>query len=298
MKVDICICTFRRGSVVETLASLAAMQVPEGTQVRVIVADNDDIPSARERVEALEDLPFKLHYIHVPARNISIARNACLERADAPLVAFVDDDELVSQGWLAAMIAELESSGASAVFGPVMAVYDEAMPEWIKGEDYHSTNPGQVGEMQGFAGNVLFKADAPEFKGRRFRLELGQTGGEDTAFFAESYEAGAKFSFATDAVATEHVPADRACFSWLVQRKFRSGQTHGMFLLERDGRVFVRLKESVLAAVKAVFCAVVAMLHVLKFFDMAGVRRWGLRGALHAGALARLLSMRELKLYG
>ena len=94
--VDVCVCTFRRPSVARLLASLASQDLPAATHLRVIVADNDDIPSARETVmRAFADLGLEGVYLHAPARNISIARNACLNAARATLVAFIDDDEVV-----------------------------------------------------------------------------------------------------------------------------------------------------------------------------------------------------------
>ena len=100
--VDVCVCTFRRASVSDLLASLAKLETP-GWRVRVIVADNDDQPSARETVESAF-AAFRLdgRYIHAPARNISVARNACLDAAQAPLVAFIDDDPDVIDVALAA----------------------------------------------------------------------------------------------------------------------------------------------------------------------------------------------------
>src|SRR5690606_11463773 len=77
--VDVCVCTFRRPALSETLRSLAALQHPEGYRVGIIVADNDEVPSARDLVLRLaRELDLPVRYIHCPARNISIARNACL----------------------------------------------------------------------------------------------------------------------------------------------------------------------------------------------------------------------------
>ena len=80
VSVDICICTFRRPQITDTLASLERLILPPGCRVAVIVADNDDTPSARARVErwALASR-FVVTYIHCPDGNISIARNGCLE---------------------------------------------------------------------------------------------------------------------------------------------------------------------------------------------------------------------------
>ena len=70
------------------------LDVPEGVKVRLIVADNDEEPSARASVDRLrETAPFEITYVHCPKSNISIARNACLTSADADFLAFIDDDE-------------------------------------------------------------------------------------------------------------------------------------------------------------------------------------------------------------
>ena len=49
--VDVCVCTFRRPTIMDTLASLAKQKLLDGWKLRVIVADNDATPSARGAVE-------------------------------------------------------------------------------------------------------------------------------------------------------------------------------------------------------------------------------------------------------
>ena len=90
--IDIAVCTFRREHIVDTLRSIAQLELPADTTIRIIVADNDDIPSARECIErAAREFGLNLTYVRAPARNISIARNACLDAATAPFLAFIDD---------------------------------------------------------------------------------------------------------------------------------------------------------------------------------------------------------------
>jgi succinoglycan biosynthesis protein ExoM len=123
-EIDICICTFRRTHVVETLRSISRLVVKPYWVIRVIAADNDETPSARDIVEATaRDCSLALTYLHAPSRNISVARNACLDAASAPLVAFIDDDEVASPEWLTALVTTLESGDADVVLGPVRAVY-------------------------------------------------------------------------------------------------------------------------------------------------------------------------------
>ena len=65
--VDVCLCTYRRPTVTDTLASLAKQSLPEGWVMRIIVADNDDTPSARAAIEqALTDYGIDGVYIGLP----------------------------------------------------------------------------------------------------------------------------------------------------------------------------------------------------------------------------------------
>ena len=50
LSIDIGVCTFRRPELADTLRSLAAMNMPAGFGIGVIVADNDDEPTAEALV--------------------------------------------------------------------------------------------------------------------------------------------------------------------------------------------------------------------------------------------------------
>lgn len=287
--VDICVCTFRRPHVIETLQSISRLILKFPLAIRVIVADNDDTPSARARVDTTaHDCSLELIYLHAPARNISVARNACLDAATAPLVAFIDDDELASPGWLANLLAALNSSKADVVLGPVQAVYGESAPGWMVNGDFHSMKPVRAGDeiRTGYTSNVLFRRLAPALRGRRFRHELGM-GGEDTMFFSEVYRAGGRIEYAAEALVTEAVPASRASMSWLLKRRSRCGQTHAMVLME-DGTAGTarRLKWIGLASAKAAFCFLATLLNCARAEHLRG---WLLRGTLHSGVLYQLL---------
>jgi succinoglycan biosynthesis protein ExoM len=192
LEIDVCVCTFRRAHVAETLGSISRLAVNSSWIVRVIVADNDEVPSARHLVEATaRQCSLSLTYLHAPARNISVVRNACLNAATAELVAFIDDDEIATPDWLAALVATLEGGNADVVLGPVQAVYRPECPGWMRKGDFHSTKLVWVGgEIRtGYTCNVLFRRTAPALCDRRFRPDLG-SGGEDTIFFSAVHRPG------------------------------------------------------------------------------------------------------------
>lgn len=295
--IDICICTFRRDALSDTLASIARLDVPPSVRLRVTVADNDVEPSARDRVDIVADnFPHELIYLHAPARNISIARNACLDAGRADYLAFIDDDETVTRSWLRHLLHTAQATGADAVLGPVRAIYRPGAPGWMSRADSHSTLPVWVnGEIRtGYTCNVLLKTSSPLVKGRRFDPSLGRSGGEDTVFFTRLHEAGGRIAYAPEAWVEEIVPEARARFSWLAKRRFRMGQTHGRLLAERSSALRL-LPHAGLAGLKVGYSfAAAAVLGPLPARRNSSI----LRGIMHTGVITGLLGLREISQYG
>jgi len=295
--LDICICTFRRPELADTLRSVAALDKPEGFDIGVVIADNDDKPTAEPLVRKLADeLKLRVTYRHAPARNISIARNACLDASTAEFVAFIDDDETASPGWVAELMAMADATGAAAVLGPVRAHYHPDAPDWMRKGDFHSTLPVWVrGEIRtGYTCNVLLRVSDASLRDRRFSLARGQTGGEDTEFFDNVVKADGRIAFAPDAFVDEVVPRARAGFDWLRRRRFRFGQTHG-HLIGRDTGGVRRAGQVGLASAKAAYCFGMAILTAI---SPVRRNRSTLRGIMHVGVVSGLVGVREIRQYG
>ena len=80
-RIDICVCTFRGRELEPTLRSLGELVLPPDATVRIIVADNDTQPERARRWSrrCARSCRSRSVYVHCPAGNISIARNACLD---------------------------------------------------------------------------------------------------------------------------------------------------------------------------------------------------------------------------
>ncbi|MFK0274978.1 glycosyltransferase [Ensifer sp. NPDC090286] len=296
-QIDIAVCTFRRPELAETLHSLALITVPADVAIRIIVADNDVTPSAEALVNQMRPtMPCEILYVHCPASNISIARNACLDNSTGHYLAFVDDDETVSRTWLVQLLDTAQTTGADVVLGPVRAEYTLSAPNWMRRGDFHSTRPVWVdGEIRtGYTCNVLIDLTRPVVFNRRFNLALGQTGGEDTEFFRHMHADGGRLAYAPDALVFEPVPEKRARLAWLAKRRFRSGQTHGR-LLGEPGQAGSRVAEIVRATAKSGYCAVASL---LLLGSPVARSRYALRAIMHAGVVSGLIGVRELQQYG
>ncbi|SDZ61485.1 succinoglycan biosynthesis protein ExoM [Jannaschia faecimaris] len=294
MKIDVCICTFRRPHVAETLRSVAAANRPADAALRLLVIDNDDSPSARALIEeTAESLALPVHYVHAPGANISIARNAGLAAVEAGWVAFLDDDEIVDADWLTALVKCQAETRADAVFGQSRAIYGSDTPDWIVAGDFHSQAPvTRDGVVEtGHTCNALLRwGDAP-WTDQRFALERGRSGGEDTEFFFRLATMGARYAISADSIVREAVPADRASLEWLLKRRFRIGQSYASHAKGLPARAVLFAS----AAAKSAYCH----LHALPAWsDPAARAFWLMRGRMHAGVCAGCLKLKQRTLYG
>lgn len=295
--ISVCICTFRRPSVCETIESILAQKISADLSLEVVVADNDIEPSAREFIESIQrqQPDSEITYVHAPARNISIARNACLDNARGSWIAFIDDDEVASETWLQTHYDTSIKNGLDVSIGPVLAMYPESAPAWIKSNDYHTVKvSNQRPVTTGHAGNSFFNRSHPAIQDLRFSEERGRTGGEDTQFFYECFKAGAKLGEAPDAVAYEPVAENRLSLDWLVKNKFRSGITYGKVIYYK-GSVVRRFAQACMAVVKAFSLYLLAGLTIA---SKTTSRRHYVRAIFHSGVVGAFVSAREAEYYG
>ena len=75
--IEVLVCTFRRPHLCSTLESLAAQALPPGLSIGVIVADNDDTPSAKDAVEAMAEEGIDIH-----AEKPKVLTNEAVEASD------------------------------------------------------------------------------------------------------------------------------------------------------------------------------------------------------------------------
>ena len=295
--VQIAIASIGRPSLADTLRSLARLSLPADVSVSVLVADDSRDGAATRVVQqlALEDLTVKC--LPVAAGNISAARNAILDAATGDWIALVDDDEWVEPDWLSRLLAAVREFQADVVIGPVHPVYPADAPEWFVRANPLYNEWGHRGKplSTGRGGNTLMKADLASRLGLRFDPALGVTGGEDTAFFAAAAARGATIVATDDAVAREHVPAERLAPSYVLRRAVRSGQFYADARRAGHDGVFQDLAFSMDALAKVVAAALLAL--VLRPFDRAAFFRMRQKLSLNLGKLRSVLGLPLAELY-
>ncbi|WP_205696664.1 glycosyltransferase family 2 protein [Conexibacter sp. SYSU D00693] len=111
----------RAGYLDVALASLAPQAARHGAELVVV----DDGPSAATRDTARRHGARLL--AHDTTRGLNAARNTAIERTDAPLLCFVDDDVRVRDGWLAALLDAhaREPEDVGVLTGPILARFED-----------------------------------------------------------------------------------------------------------------------------------------------------------------------------
>lgn len=222
--------TLRRPDSLErALRSLFAQTGVSDRVQRIVVVDNDPAASARDRVESLKPAcPWPLVYVSEPTPGVARARNAGLAATDAPLIAFLDDDEAASPDWLSALLAAQAQTGADAVFGPIAGRAPEAA-EWLKPyleRFFGREGPAQTGIVDapwGCGNSLLVRATALP-GAAPFSTSADQTGGEDDLLFSGLKARGGTFGWAADAWVEEFAPPHRATLNYTLARAFAYGQ--------------------------------------------------------------------------
>lgn len=293
VQIEVCICTWQRPGGLQALLQALALQ-QGAPRFRILLADNHAQPVAHtEALTLARQLQLDLHYLHAPARNIAVARNACLDAARAPLLAFIDDDESPPPEWLATLWRAQQDTGAAVLLGPVQAVYPPHTPAWLRTGDFHSKRLriDATGRCRhGHTANVLVTRAC--IGALRFDTQLGRTGGEDTLWFARLQDRGVALLACPAAEVTETVDPARLSLGWLCRRARGSGQAYARVCRQRGrSRIALTLR----AAIKAVICLLAVLLCGL---HPVAWRRWWIRAHLHLGVVQHALGGAELILYG
>jgi hypothetical protein len=153
-----------------------------------------------------------------------MARNAAIRaalQAGADYIAFLDDDEVAPQSWLASLMAALEAAGADAVQGSVrrcrlddsveLSGREARPPAWETSETLATCN-------------VLFKAWLVEpGLALRFDESMQFTGGSDREFFMRAGKRGARLVLVHGAEVLEDVHAERQCLVYQAARAYAAG---------------------------------------------------------------------------
>lgn len=211
----------RAAQLLAALESVVRQDLPADEWECVVVNNNStDDTETRFAAFAAACPAFNLRLVRENDPGVSYARNRGLREAQAPLVAFIDDDEHVNAGFLRAYLDFFETHPAAVVAGGcIVAEYPTGRPAWMsKYVEMPIANPMDFGaEVRPFpagrvpgGGNMAFRrAGLAGYGG--FDPSLGRVngeliGGEENDFFERLLRGGETVWYVPGAVMWHVIP--------------------------------------------------------------------------------------------
>jgi GT2 family glycosyltransferase len=169
---------------------------------------------------------------------LNAARNRGAQASTGDVLAFLDDDTLVSSGWVAALLRAFDDHPCAGVGGQVELGLEGPRPDWLTarwwypgflaaynlGDAAHwisEDEPLPVGANCAVRRREFDSVDG--FRPGLDRIGRSLVSNGDTEFFHRLRKAGGRLRYEPDALVTHCVPADRLTVRYFAKRHFAQG---------------------------------------------------------------------------
>ena len=223
MELSIIISTYNNAtSLVRTLESVAKQDYDKKAWECVVVNNNSTDDTAERVLAFVETHPeLNIRVVEEPQQGLSYARNRGIAESKGQVIAFIDDDETINEGFVSAYIDLFRNHGAFVGSGVLKVCYDSKRPKWMS----HYTekmiaNPFDLGDeivtvttkITPTGGNMAFNREVFNLYGN-FDTNLGRKGevlfgGEENDMFDRIRDLGERVFYTPHAIAYHHI-ADR-----------------------------------------------------------------------------------------
>jgi glycosyltransferase involved in cell wall biosynthesis len=203
-KLSVIVCTRNRADQLDRcLRRFAEADAPTGGW-ELIIVDNDSSDHTKQVVQrASKSLP--LQYYFAAKKGLSRARNLGLERAGGSIIAYTDDDCVVSRTWLTSLVREFADDPALQVLGGRVDLANERdlpMATRSFSDRLQISSYGQIVERL-IGCNMAFRRGVFAAVGTfdpKLGIGTGSASAEDLDIFYRVLKAGFKICFSPDAL--------------------------------------------------------------------------------------------------
>jgi glycosyltransferase involved in cell wall biosynthesis len=231
------LCTHNGAGVLSrTLDSLAAQSVVE-SRFEILIVDNGSTDGTAEVISTYLPRLTNARRVNEAQLGLSRARNRGVSEARGEVMAFIDDDVVLSPYWLAEVLRVMQDGHVAAVGGRIVAAWPNGRPAWLseRCEGFYGhldLGPQQLpmrSPHHPFGGNMAIRSGVLASLGG-FSVDLGRCGNsrisnEEKELFGRLHQAGKKVLYVPEA-SVEHVirPA-HVSRRWLCRRALAQGRS-------------------------------------------------------------------------
>jgi len=241
--ISVIICTHNRAFLLpDALRSLERSEIPENIRIELVVVDNASNDNTFQVITAhAKNSKFKIHPLKEPKKGKTFALNVAINNAAGELLAFVDDDHIVSPGYFKAIRSAVESHPVYNLFcGRILPNWDGTEPPWIHDKTRYPIRPfpiptfnmgDRVLEVQldkemfiPGAGNLVIKKSVFKNIGL-FSEEFGPKGhnlqgGEDLEFLRRALKHGERLMYIPEILQYHHVDKNKLTLNYLIKKAY------------------------------------------------------------------------------
>jgi glycosyltransferase involved in cell wall biosynthesis len=240
-RLTVAVPTRNRGSLLtQTLASIAAIQIPDDIEPECLIVDNNSTDETSDVVERFaRDAPISVRYVVEPRTGSSYARNRAIATSDCDYLLFIDDDAVAEPDWAIAMLDAIHRRRLDAACGIVLPLWSVRPPQWLGPRLYSRLaihDEQGLGELPPraldsvqyyYSANTGFLRETFDLFGD-FREDLGVIGnnpmsGEDTELFARIISRGGVMGFVPSARVHHIIGPERMTRRYLRRKSFAFG---------------------------------------------------------------------------
>ena len=232
INITLCICTKnRKEGLKRLLESIECMLVPENTEMKIVIIENDTGNYTEDFVKTFSNTSkFEVYYYLENMQGLAFARNRSVKEAgNCDFCCFLDDDQIVDTNWLVELLKCQAEFNADGVWGLCPPIFSQKVPSYIK--YFHEPRSFQYGDLvedAGTGGLLIRKSILDNIIGP-FDLKLNFTGGEDYHLTKMIVKNGGSIRFNPKAIAYELVPNSRTTILFALKRTFRKANA-GYFI--------------------------------------------------------------------
>ncbi len=245
MRLSVIIPTHNRPATLRACLATLQRQDADPAALEVVVVDDGSEPEMAPLVaEVAASGPVSMRCERQPTSGLNSARNRGVGASSGDVVAFLDDDTLVSPGWAGAMLAAFSGHPCSAVGGRVELKLAGPEPAWMRSRrnylaeyDLGSEPVWLDREPVPVGANCAVRRSEFERIGG-FRAGLDRIGRSlvsngDTEFFLRLKQDGGRLRYEPGAHVLHCVPADRLTVRYFARRYQAQGVSDELMFADR-----------------------------------------------------------------
>lgn len=230
MLLSIIICTRNRANEVVNCLPVVGSQAKEFGDVEVVVIDNGSTDNTKEVVEQCSaQTPYPFRYVFEPIAGLCQARNRGRAEARGSVLAYIDDDEILGDGWVARLREHFLRRRSDCLGGKIGSKLEGELPfpmddtmRWF----FCETKLGDEARFlespeHPYGGNMAFTTEVFDTVGG-FDPEL-KLYGDETNFFKRASDAGFSMYYDPELVTDQVIPANRLTEEELRAKSYQWG---------------------------------------------------------------------------